>query len=84
MLTRNNCNLEIPVDDTNYLKIQIKFESVQNNGHGKCCIALNGHKNAKLAVLISKIHLQNDVNSGYEETLKVVLTNYGVDFVLKQ
>ena len=79
VLSRYHCNLEISTDETQEIKIQIKFESFLNNTNGKCWITLNGRRNSKLAVFISNIFFSSD-----NEIIKVISTSSGVDYVLKE
>ncbi|KAK6620602.1 hypothetical protein RUM43_010894 [Polyplax serrata] len=82
VLQRHNCNLELPIDDIHDTKLRILFEPLHSNMSGRCCIVLNGKENSKLAIFIQDIHILSGIRG--KEILKVVQTNFGIDFVLKR
>lgn len=88
ILPRTNCNMEIHVNDYEDRKMRISFSPLENESIGQCQIALNGEEKSMLAVLITEIKLhrseKNDRDCMGDEILRVVLTNTGINFTVKQ
>lgn len=88
MLPRNNCNMEIHVNELEDRKLRIYFGPLENGAVGQCQITLNGDEKSMLAVLLTEVKLyrtgNDEKNCLGDETLRVVIANTGINFTMKQ